>query len=102
MAAVNHLQLEAAVVERESIRYTPAGIPIVSCMLQHRSEVVEAGVRRQVEMTLQALAAGELAGALERCELGAVARFAGFLALRSRNSRTLVFHITELQNIGKD
>lgn len=99
---MNHLQLEAAVVERESVRYTPAGIPIVSCTLQHRSEVVEAGVRRQVEMTLQALAAGELADALTRCELGAVARFAGFLALRSRNSRTLVFHITELQNIGKD
>jgi primosomal replication protein N len=98
----NHLQLEAAVVERESVRYTPAGVPIVSCTLHHRAEVVEAGVSRQVEMTLQALVAGELAGALERCELGVNAHFAGFLALRSRNARTLVFHITEIQHIGKD
>jgi primosomal replication protein N len=99
---LNHLQLEATVVERESVRYTPAGVPIVSCTLHHRSDVVEAGVPRQVEMTLQALAAGELAGTLERCELGSNARFAGFLALRNRNARTLVFHITEIQHIGKD
>jgi primosomal replication protein N len=84
------------------VRYTPAGVPIVSCTLHHRAEVVEAGVPRQVEMTLQALVAGELAGTLERCELGVYAHFAGFLALRSRNARTLVFHITEIQHIGKD
>ncbi len=89
-------------VERESVRYTPAGVPIVSCTLHHRSDVVEAGVPRQVEMTLQAVAAGEQAGTLERCELGSKAHFAGFLALRSRNARTLVFHITEIQHIGKD
>jgi primosomal replication protein N len=99
---MNRLQLEAAVVEREAIRYTPAGIPIVGCTLQHRSQVTEAGLARQVELTLQAVAAGEVAGALERCELGAITRFDGFLAPRNRNTRALVFHITELQHLGKD
>jgi primosomal replication protein N len=99
---VNRLQLTASVVEREPVRYTPAGIPIASCTLQHRAEVVEAGIARQIELTLQAVAAGEASGRLESCPMGVEARFTGFLAKKSRNARTLVFHITELQDIGKD
>jgi len=98
-ARMNRLQLDAAVVEREPVRYTPAGVPIVSCTLQHRSQVVEAGITRQVDLTIPALVAGELSGKFETCELGYTARFAGFLAQRHRNARTLVFHITELQDI---
>jgi primosomal replication protein N len=99
---VNRLQLTASVVEREPVRYTPAGIPIASCTLQHRAEVVEAGIARQIELTLQAVAAGEASGKLERVEMGVETLFTGFLAKKSRNARTLVFHITELQDIGKD
>ncbi|CAL8474142.1 MULTISPECIES: primosomal replication protein N [Caballeronia] len=99
---MNRLQLTASVVEREPVRYTPAGIPIASCTLQHRAEVVEAGIARQIELTLQAVAAGEASGRLESCPMGVEARFTGFLAKKSRNARTLVFHITELQDIGKD
>jgi primosomal replication protein N len=90
------------VIEREPLRYTPAGVPIASCTLQHRGEVVEAGVVRQIEMTMPALAAGGVSGRLEGCEMGVEALFTGFLAKKSRNARTLVFHITELQDIGKD
>ncbi|GJH14914.1 primosomal replication protein N [Caballeronia novacaledonica] len=99
---MNRLQLTASVVEREPVRYTPAGIPIASCTLQHRAEVVEAGIARQIELTLQAVAAGEASGRLESCPMGVEARFTGFLAKKSRSARTLVFHITELQDIGKD
>jgi primosomal replication protein N len=66
--------------------------------LQHAAEVVEAGVARQIELTMQAVAAGEASG----CPMGVETRFTGFLAKKSRNARTLVFHITELQHIGKD
>jgi primosomal replication protein N len=99
---VNRLQIDAALIERDAMRYTPAGVPILGCVLQHGAAVVEAGVARQVKLTLPAMAAGELSGRLESCELGFVARFTGFLAPRHRNARTLVFHITELQDIGKD
>jgi primosomal replication protein N len=99
---VNRLQLVASVIEREPMRYTPAGVPIVNCVLQHQSEVVEAGAPRQVELTIAALAAGEVSGRLAACEFGATAHFTGFLAKKSRNARTLVFHITDLQDIGKD
>jgi len=98
---VNRLQLTASVVEREPVRYTPAGVPIASCTLHHRTEVVEAGVRRQLELTMPAVAAGEASGRLEGCEMGVETLFTGFLAKKSRNARTLVFHITEI-GTGKD
>ena len=99
---MNRLQLTASVVEREPVRYTPAGVPIASCTLQHRTEVVEAGIARQVELTMPAVAAGEVSGRLERCAMCVETLFTGFLAKKNRNARTLVFHITELQDIGKD
>jgi primosomal replication protein N len=99
---MNRLQLTASVVEREPVRYTPAGVPIASCTLHHRTEVVEAGIARQVELTMQAVAAGEASGQLENCQMGVEALFTGFLAKKHRNARTLVFHITALQDIGKD
>jgi primosomal replication protein N len=99
---VNRLQLTASVIERAPLRYTPAGVPIASCTLQHRTEVVEAGVVRVVELTMPALAAGAVSGKLEHCEMGVDTLFTGFLAKKSRNAKTLVFHITELQDIGKD
>ena len=99
---MNRLQLTARVIEREPLRYTPAGVPIASCTLQHHAEVVEAGIARQVELTMPAVAAGAASGQLESCEMGVEALFTGLLAKKSRNARTLVFHITELQDIGKD
>jgi primosomal replication protein N len=99
---VNRFELLASVVSRDALRYTPAGVPVVNCMLSHSSEVVEAGVPRRIEMTIQALAAGGVSNCLERCALGHTVRFAGFLAHRSRHSRNLVFHITELQELDKD
>ncbi|MEA3120791.1 MAG: primosomal replication protein [Paraburkholderia sp.] len=99
---MNKLQLTASVVEREPLRYTPAGVPIASCTLRHCAEVVEAGIVRQVELTMPALAAGAASGRLESCEMGVEMLFTGFLAKKNRNARTLVFHITELQDVGKD
>ncbi len=99
---MNRVWLEASIIERSPIRYTPAGVPIVQCTLVHRSEVIEAGVRRKVEMTVPAVVAGELSGLLACYELGRLANFIGFLAPRSLKAHTLTFHITELQEIHKD
>ncbi len=88
-------------IEREVVRYTPAGVPMVNCLLQHCSQVTEAGTPRQVDLTLSAVGAGEVSGAIAACALGQVFRFTGFLALRRRQARTLIFHITELQDIQR-
>jgi primosomal replication protein N len=92
---VNQLQFTASILERDVLRYSPAGVPIVSATLAHSSQQVEAGVARQVEFEIAALAAGEISGRFARAELGAVHKFTGFLARKNRNSKALVFHIVD-------
>jgi len=94
---VNQFQFVAMIVEREAMRYTPAGVPIVSAKLRHSSQQLEAGVQRQVEFEIAALAAGEISGRFNQAELGANHRFIGFVARKNRNSKSLVFHITDFE-----
>ena len=77
------------------MRYTPAGVPIVSATLMHSSQQVEAGVARLVEFEILALAAGEISGRFSRAELGATHEFTGFLAKKNRSNKALVFHIID-------
>jgi primosomal replication protein N len=99
---LNQLQLTASIAERDVLRYTPAGIPIVSAVLLHRSEQVEAGVPRQIEFEIAAIAAGEISGKMGRAELGEVFRFTGFIARKNRNSKSLVFHISDFEALTPD
>ncbi len=92
---MNQFQLVASVAEREALRYTPAGIPIVSAKLLHSSNQVEAGMERLVEFEIPAIAFGEIAGRFSQTELGVTYQFTGFLARKSRNSKGLVFHIID-------
>lgn len=92
---MNQLQFVATILERDILRYSPAGVPIVSATLAHRSQQVEAGMGRQVEFEIAALAAGEISGRFARAELGAAQQFTGFLARKNRNSKALVFHIID-------
>ena len=96
---MNQLQIVANIAEREILRYTPAGIPIVSAKLLHTSQQVEAGVERLVEFEMTAIAAGEISGRFNQAELGATYRFTGFLARKNRNSKSLVFHISDFDAI---
>jgi primosomal replication protein N len=81
-------------VEREALRYTPAGVPIVGMKLAHQSSQREAGAERQVEFEMAAIAADAVALRMSRVPLGATLRIDGFLATRRRNTRSLVLHVT--------
>ena len=97
---MNELLLDASIAERDILRYTPAGIPIVSGTLQHSSQQTEARVDRTVEFEIAAVAAGEISGRFASAELGAVHRFRGFLTRKSRNSKALVFHIIDFSGVA--
>jgi len=99
---VNQLRLIAAIAERDVLRYTPAGIPIVSARLLHESEQMEASIPRQAAFEITAIAAGEISGRFSRAELGAEFQFTGFLARKSRNSKSLVFHVTDFETTPSD
>ena len=92
---MNQLQVVATIAERDVLRYTPAGVPVVSAILMHSSQQVEAGVERLVQFEIAAFAAGEISGRFAAAELGAAHQFTGFLARKNRNSKALVFHIID-------
>ena len=82
------------VIGLEAIRYTPAGIPLLSFVLQHASEQIEAGLKRKVECEVNAVAIGELAKT--NVHIGDNIKAKGFLAKRSAKSTQLVLHIEQL------
>jgi primosomal replication protein N len=96
---LNNLTLSGVVISLEPIRYTPAGIPLLSFVLQHASEQIEAGLKRKVECEVSAVALGEIAK--QNIQLGSSVKAKGFLAKRSAKSTQLVLHIDklEIQNI---
>lgn len=87
------------VISLEPIRYTPAGIPLLSFVLQHVSEQTEAGLKRKVECEVSTVAIGEIAK--QNIQPGSSVKAKGFLAKRSAKSTQLVLHIEklEIQNI---
>ena len=91
---MNSLTLQAEVVQIEPLRYTPAGLPLLSVVLRHVSEQVEAGMKRKVECEVNAVAIGDLA--LTKLALGTQIRATGFLAKRSLKSTQLVMHINQI------
>ena len=93
---MNRLLLSASVLERGAPRYTPAGLPALDLVLQHQSEVEQAGQPRKVSLEIKALAIGEITVSLSQWPLGQTARFAGFLAA-ARNGRGMLFHVTEVE-----
>lgn len=92
---MNQFKLVAVIAEREVLRYTPAGVPIVSATLQHSSKQIEATVDRLVEFEIFAIASGEISGRFSQAELGIAHEFIGFIARKNRKSKSLVFHIID-------
>ena len=96
--AVNHVELTACIAEASPLRYTPAGIPAANFVLEHESEIVEAGVARQVKLTVRAVAFGALAEQTGQLALGKAFRFTGFL-INARTSKSVVFHIQAIDQV---
>ena len=96
---MNQFQCVATLAERDAIRHTPAGIPVLTVKLLHSSQQMEAGIPRLVEFEMTAMAAAQTCQRLNQQELGCAYRFTGFLARKNRNSKSLVFHITDFEPI---
>jgi primosomal replication protein N len=93
---VNRTELTACIAEQSALRYTPAGLPALDLILEHTSEVQEAGQMRKVQLKLRALAIGSLAERLGQQAVGSVWTFQGFLAT-PRQGKSVVLHIQEFQ-----
>jgi primosomal replication protein N len=98
----NRLVLDATLADRGDLRYTPAGIPALECMLRHASVQPEAGGERKVECELAAVAFGDPARSLARVANGTALRCKGFLARRYRTGITVALHVNEFELLERD
>jgi primosomal replication protein N len=96
----NRLEIEGEVVALDLLRYTPAGIPLVNITFRHTSIQNEAGMKRQAECEIQAVAMDELAKKAVKLSIGEQIKVVGFLARKSLKNDRLMLHINELEIIS--
>ena len=92
---VNSCVLTACIVELDSMRYTPAGIPALNLVLEHVSTIQVTGQAQQVKALLKAKAFGSLAERLAGQALGSIWKFSGHLA-SPRNGKQVYLHIQDI------
>jgi primosomal replication protein N len=95
----NEVALSGELAAVEPLRYTPAGIPLLSFKLMHRSRQTEAGLKRQVECEMGGVAMADVAVAMARLKPGQAVRLNGFLNRKNRLSAQLILHVIEAKAI---
>ncbi|TAL86490.1 MAG: primosomal replication protein N [Candidimonas sp.] len=96
---MNQITMTATALEVKPLRYTPAGLPAIEMILNHDSEVLEAGHMRRVELVLPAVALGDIALLLADTPLGAALSVEGFLAPTRKGSTKMVLHIQQADRV---
>jgi primosomal replication protein N len=84
-------------IELDALRHTPGGIAMLKFRLQHDSSQKEAGGERKVSCEIAAVAFEREAKLLAAAKLGSRVKINGFLAAKSRTSRSVVLHATEIE-----
>jgi primosomal replication protein N len=97
LAQENRVVVSGRLVELDTLRYTPARVAVLKFRLQHDSSQTEAGGARKVSCEIAAVAFEREAKLLAAAKLGSNVKVTGFLAARSRSSRTLMLHATEIE-----
>jgi primosomal replication protein N len=93
----NRLTLSGVLAARNALRYTPAGVPVLTFSVAHRSRQREAGADRDVGIEMACVAVEAEARAIAAAPLGIGLKLAGFLAPKGKHSRQLVLHVNEIE-----
>ena len=89
--------MSGRLIELDALRHTPAGLPVMKFRLQHDSVQTEAGGERKVSCEIEAVAFEREATLLAAAKLGSELTVTGFLAARSRTSKSVVLHATQVE-----
>lgn len=87
------------IAEIGKLRYTPTGVAVAEFKISHISRQMEAGLPRQVECEISAMALAQTAKIVSGMEPGATVKLTGFLAKKSRMSMQLVLHVNNVDII---
>ena len=93
---INRFVVDGELVELDDLRYTPAGIERIALKIRSVSTQQEAGMSRQVQCDIPALALGAAARQANALKPGQRVRAEGFLAQRSLRIAQLVMHIDNI------
>jgi primosomal replication protein N len=93
---LNDYSLFGEIIHLETVRFTPAGIPVLNLRIRNESEQNEAGLKRIINVDIESVVIGELAS--YDLEVGNKFSFFGFFDKRSKKSNHLVFHVTQIKN----
>jgi primosomal replication protein N len=97
----NRVVLTGRIAEMDALRYTPAGLPLMTFKFGHVSEQVEAGFKRRVECEIPAMAMGQPAQAVAGWKAGDSIKAEGFMARKSQHSQQLVLHLNKIELIER-
>jgi len=97
--AANRIEISGVVTELQSLRYTPAGVPVVEFRLAHESERAEAGAMRKVNAEIEAVAFEAQARLLAAGPMGRLLKAEGFLCAKNRRSKKPILHVTNIEFI---
>lgn len=81
----------------DTLRYSPANIPLLNLQLSHHSEQAEAGIKRIVRCEIGLVVAGPLALEVSQLKAGNKVKVQGFLERKSQNSAQLLIHGTKIE-----
>lgn len=84
------------IVALEPVRYTPSGTPVLSLLLEHKSEQIEAGQSRKTAFTLSAK---QINPQNNDWNVGDKVKVAGFLNSKSLRNPELILHIQRIERI---
>jgi primosomal replication protein N len=84
-------------VELSALRYTPAGVPVVEFKLDHESEQDEAGAKRTVKAEIAAVAFETQARLISKIQINSDLKVKGFLSAKTKRSKKLVLHVTNIE-----
>ena len=95
--AQNQVELSGRLLERGALRHTPAGLAALEFKLGHESEQVEAGAKRKVQAEIGAIAFEANARLIAARPLGSEVKVQGFLSAKSKRSKRLMLHVTNIE-----
>lgn len=93
----NRVVLCGRILEKDELRYTPAGIPVVNFKIVHDSEQMEAGGKRQVQCEVNSIAFEQMALEIGKLKIDDSVQLEGFLSRKSRMSTQLVLHVNKYE-----
>jgi len=97
---VNRLLFRGQVLACEPLRHTPAGLPVLELTLEQSVDMVEAGAPRRVELTLAAVALGDVALMLKGTPLGTTMQVEGFLAPTRKGANRVKLHVQQAHRVA--